>query len=128
MEYTGKLYGKIGRAWIPLKLTSAEVDAMKAEMETRLKQETAPPSITITPVGDFTFVPKQRLGCMISCIASMVRNTRRYRRTVLWSVVAQAFGVGSTTATELCIQAGLNPQSYLPKIQEIPLPKNPPES
>lgn len=35
LQYSGKLYGNIGGdCYIPLKLTSAEVDAMKLELET----------------------------------------------------------------------------------------------
>lgn len=32
MKYTGPLFGKIGRRYVPLKMTSAEVDAMSAEL------------------------------------------------------------------------------------------------
>jgi len=33
MEYHGKLYGKIGRKYIPLRMTSEEVDALKSQLD-----------------------------------------------------------------------------------------------
>lgn len=33
MNYIGNLYGKVGRKYVPLKLTSADVDQMERELE-----------------------------------------------------------------------------------------------
>ena len=38
MEYTGNLYGKIGREMIPLKLTSEDVDRMQIAIQDRERQ------------------------------------------------------------------------------------------
>ena len=38
MEYTGKLYGKIGRRMIPLTLTSEDVDAMQLDLQSRERE------------------------------------------------------------------------------------------
>lgn len=63
---------------------------------------------------DLDSVPPARLRCSIQNIARMVENTRQYRGTVLWGVVAQAFGYGSTSAHEICRKAGLDPSAKLP--------------
>ncbi len=46
---------------------------------------------------------------IIMNVSSMVKSTRRYNRVPLWSIVGAAFGVGSTSAQELCKTADLNP-------------------
>lgn len=38
MKYAGKLYGKIGRKYIPLKLTSDDVDTLERERDEALKE------------------------------------------------------------------------------------------
>lgn len=64
-------------------------------------------------------VPPKHLSCAMHNIANMVKDTQRYRRTVLWSVVSHAFGHGSTVSRELCRHAGLDPDSMLPNIKPL---------
>lgn len=39
MNYTGKLYGKVGRQYIPLRLTSEDVDKLEAALREIAKQK-----------------------------------------------------------------------------------------
>jgi len=63
---------------------------------------------------DLDSIPKERLRCMIRNIAAMVDNTRAYRGKTLQAIVIRSFGVGSTTASALCLRADLSPDVTIP--------------
>ena len=60
-------------------------------------------------------LPELILWAAISNIARMVRNTQEYSGVALWYTVSDAFGVGSTTAAQMCLKAGLDPEGTIPK-------------
>ena len=63
---------------------------------------------------DLDSIPRDRLRCMIRNIAAMVQNTRRYKGKTLRLVVCDAFGLGSTSASALCLRADLSPDVTIP--------------
>ena len=63
---------------------------------------------------DLDAIPPARLRCMIINIASMVERTRAYRCKTLQAIVIRSFGVGSTTASALCLRADLSPDVTIP--------------
>jgi len=63
---------------------------------------------------DLDAIPHDRLRCMIRNIAAMVGRTRAYRGKTLQHVVMRSFGVGSTTASALCLRADLSPDVTIP--------------
>jgi len=60
-------------------------------------------------IDELKALSPETLCCAISNIAHMVKSTSRHKGNPLWSVVGHAFAVGSTSAQELCIKAGLDP-------------------
>lgn len=63
---------------------------------------------------DLDSIPRDRLRCMIRNIAAMVQNTRRYKGTTLRLVVRDTFGLGSTSASAICLRADLSPDVTIP--------------
>lgn len=61
MTYTGNLFGKIGRKFIPLKLTAEDVDRMQAERD-RLRTSSVRPfgEVTITRNGYIEKIEAER--------------------------------------------------------------------
>ncbi len=63
---------------------------------------------------DLDSIPRDRLRCMIINTARMVERIRPYKGKALWHVVVDAFGVGSQSASALCLRADLSPDVTIP--------------
>ncbi len=58
--------------------------------------------------ADLLSLQPMTLRCTISNVVQMVKNTRQFGNSrPLWSLVGYTFGVGATSAYEICDRAGL---------------------
>ena len=71
MEYKGKLYGKIGRKYVPLKLTSDDCDRMQDQLHSAryMLEETTPEKM-----AEITGLP---LGVTVSAMENILSNEKR---------------------------------------------------
>ena len=93
MQYTGNLYGKIGRSYIPLKLTSAEVDQLEQDRKKLTAIEDAAlkiiPGYGKTGLSDFT--TPVSVMCRLRDEVDTLRKEleSEHEKAIQWFITAQ---------------------------------------